>query len=290
MNSPRPATRLIKLPVRWLSVRWPKPIFIAGTVSGSSETRPNPMKNNTERGFTLIELLVVIAIIGILAGLLLPTLGRVKEKAKAGQAKIEMQGIVAAINAYYSQHNAMPFPYAGVRVNDFTLGDGLLKSFGTDGPTLDSPGAPFNEIKDNSSLIAILINRGLTPGLKSIVARRNPQQTVFLNARLTQDPKVGGIGPDGVYRDPWGSPYMISLDLNNDNRVRDGLYSQTALVGTSVGLTQIEGSPSNSELVGSVMVWSWGPDKAYSSTQPAYPDQNVDRLLRLNRDNVLSWK
>ena len=286
MNSPRPATRLIKLPVRWHSVRWPKAIYVAASASGSSETRPNPMKNNTERGFTLIELLVVIAIIGIIAGMLLPALSKVKEKAKVAQAKIEMQAIVSAINGYYSQHNAMPFPFAGVRTNDFTLGDGIIAPYGTDGPT---PDAPFNAVKDNSPLIAILINRGQTTALKNVVARRNPQQTVFLNARLTQDPKAAGIGPDGIYRDPWGTPYFISLDLNNDNRVRDGVYSRSVLNARAVGLSQIEGS-ADTELVGQAMVWSAGPDKEFSTSQPAFPDASIDRLQRVNRDNVLSWK
>lgn len=61
-------------------------------------------------GFTLIELLVVIAVIGILAGLLLPALGMVRERARRTQATSTVTNIHQALQTYAAEERRHRFP------------------------------------------------------------------------------------------------------------------------------------------------------------------------------------
>ena len=56
------------------------------------------------KGFTIIELLVVIAIIAILAGMLLPALGKARDEARKVKCSSNLKGLAQAMNLYLNKY------------------------------------------------------------------------------------------------------------------------------------------------------------------------------------------
>jgi prepilin-type N-terminal cleavage/methylation domain-containing protein/prepilin-type processing-associated H-X9-DG protein len=82
-------------------------------------------------GFTLVELLVVIAVIGILAGMLLPVLGKSKVRAKRLQCMNNVRQIDLALRMY-ADVNADKLPHAGAGAwawdIPWAVGDAMVQS------------------------------------------------------------------------------------------------------------------------------------------------------------------
>lgn len=148
-------------------------------------------------GFTLIELLIVIAIIGILMALLFPALTGVIEAARKAKAKNDVVQLAIAVKGYETEYGKLPT--AAVSSDD-----GAEASQGWfQGP---NTGGQYNK-----EIVKVLMGEDYN-GL-------NPRRIVFLEGRPskgTNKPK-DGIDADGMFYDPWGTPYAIKMDTSYNN-------------------------------------------------------------------------
>jgi prepilin-type N-terminal cleavage/methylation domain-containing protein len=206
-----------------------------------------------EQGFTLIELLVVIAIIAALLGLAFPVFQGVLDRAKKVQAKNDVTQIVTAVNAFYTEYGKYPL------VTDDTPIANTADLFYTLRAVASGANAPVN-------------------GVPAI----NPRAIVFISppdVKDTTNPR-SGIGTDGKYYDPWGTPYVVTIDGNYDNQIANP-YSDS------------DGSAGAAQLRSGVIAYSFGKNGALGGGTAAsskYAPESGTVGKYKHSSDVISWQ
>ena len=214
-------------------------------------------KEDRKAAFTLMELLLVIVIVVILVGLAFPAFQGVLERAKKVQAKNDLTQIVTAVNAYYTEYGKYPLVTAD---------------------TIYGPGGTSSADLFYSLRAVALGANALVNGVPAV----NPRTIVFISppdVKNLASPR-SGIGSDGQFYDPWGTPYAIEIDGNYNNQITNP-YGGSGGAGAS-------------PLYQGVIAWSLGKNGVLggglATDRTKFGDEPGRAGVFTNSGDVISWQ
>jgi prepilin-type N-terminal cleavage/methylation domain-containing protein/prepilin-type processing-associated H-X9-DG protein len=219
------------------------------------------MIRRTRTAFTLIELLVVIAIIGVLIGLLLPAVQKVREAAHRASCANNMKQIVLASHNYHDsflyfptnsqneggwnwsfQKNAKSWSWLA-RLLPYLEQQNLLTELNVDQNTLG----------DNAALLTIGLKIFYCPSDNAISL--NPADDRANLGKLSGDPWTYAATSNykGVTGDCWcwGNYQYGCTSMCNGLNIGDGMFASRDDIATNkVNLTSVSDGTSNTFFIG----------------------------------------
>jgi prepilin-type N-terminal cleavage/methylation domain-containing protein len=230
----------------------------------------------TAAGFTLIELLTVIAIVGILAALIFPTVGKVRETAQRTVDANNLREIVKAAQLYAADNNdRLPDPQLIAQQNLVTGGQGpfLWAGILAQRGILSDPAFYFakNDPQFNGSYPTAIISPSSRTALdSSFVSNRVLSFELVGGLRMSDGPTVPvaftrGLLPDGtwsaengVYREAGGHIAFLGGNVQFYPNTQEAA-SQLTLNSGRKGSSVLQALPYNSNAASNPRVYATPP-------------------------------
>ncbi len=155
-------------------------------------------------GFTLIEIIIVLAIIGMLAGILAPTLVKYVQSAKLRRATDDVKMIGTAIGNFYNDMGEWPVWAAGNAMTSAGTMYNLLRGPG------DDPGM-------DADIPAWTLSGATVSDLEDHLGTNDPNGNGTPN-EAADYPITGRNAWRGPYieqfrADPWGNAYLVNVEF-----------------------------------------------------------------------------